>query len=281
MNLPRRAREVVLVAILLALPLLVLRTHVKEPTALNFLDRFVLRVSSPLVGLMAGIGRAVSGGWSRYVYLVHLESDNQRLQIENDRLRGELERAHKDVTRVDDLERQLQLRRSLPTEILAARVIGLETSSLFRVVRLRIDRGELEVRPGMAVIAPDGVVGRISRTYGPFADVQLAVDPKSAIDVVVGRTGVRGVVKGMPGDNRYRMRVDYLLRTDEVKEGDAVLTSGLGGLFPRNYVVGRVAKVTRRDFGLYQEAEVDPAVDFGRLDGVGVLLSPVSEAPRK
>jgi rod shape-determining protein MreC len=281
MNLPRKARDIVLVAILLAFPLLVLRSHVKEPASLNLVDRLILRVSSPLINAVAAVARGISGSWSRYIYLVHLETDNQRLQSENRRLRAELERASREVAKVDDLERQLQLRRTLPIETLAARVIGLETSSLFRVMRLRIDRGELEVRPGMAVVAPGGVVGRIFRTYGPFSDVQLAVDPKSSIDVIVGQTGVRGIVKGVSGDNRYRMRVDYLLRTDEVKEGDTVMTSGLGGLFPRNYTVGRVVKVTRRDYGLYQEAEVEPAVDFARLDSVSVLLAPMVEGARK
>jgi rod shape-determining protein MreC len=103
--------------------------------------------------------------------------------------------------------------------------------------------------------------------------VLLAVDPKSSIDVVVPRTSGRGILKGIAGDTRYRMRIDYLLRADEVKEGDEVVTSGLGG-WPRGLPVGRVAKVTRLDYGLYQEAEVAPVVEFGKLSDVLVVVEP-------
>ena len=114
----------------------------------------------------------------------------------------------------------------------------------------------------MAVVAPAGVVGRVQRVFGRYCDVLLAADPKSSIDVVVARTGGRGVLKGIAGGDRYRTRIEYLERKDEAAEGDLVVTCGLGGFFPRDLPVGRIVKVDRRGFGLYQEAEVQPV---GRL----------------
>ena len=100
----------------------------------------------------------------------------------------------------------------------------------------------------------------------------LAADPKSSIDVVVARTGGRGVVKGIAGSDRYRTRVEYLERKDEAAEGDLVVTSGLGGFFPRDLPVGKIVKVDKRGFGLYQEVEVQPVVDFGKLRDVLVVV---------
>lgn len=276
MQLPRRARELVIVAILLALPLLFLRAHVRSPSELNGLDRVILRISAPLEAGLTAVGRGIGGAWHRYVALWHVQDENARLKQENARLKSELSQSTLAAARSGELERLLGLKKSLggaPT--VSARVVGARVSSAFRVVRIRLDRGELEVKPGMPVVAAGGVVGRIERVFGPYSDVLLASDPKSAIDVVVARTGSRGIVKGLPGSTRYRSRIDYLLRKDQVAIGDQVVTSGLGG-FPRDLPVGRVVEVTRRDFGLYQDAEVEPAVDLGKLDDVLVVLA---EAP--
>jgi rod shape-determining protein MreC len=124
----------------------------------------------------------------------------------------------------------------------------------------------------MAVIAAAGVVGRVQRVFGGWCDVLLAADPKSSIDVVVARTGGRGVVKGIAGSDRYRTRIEYLERKDEAAEGDLVVTSGLGGFFPHDLPVGKIVKVDKRGFGLYQDAEVQPVVEFGKLRDVLVVV---------
>jgi len=274
----RRTRELVFVALLLLLPVLVLRASLKDPSELSALDRGVLRLSAPLQSGLTGAARWVGHVWERYVALWGISDENRTLRDRNAKLEEELARLQKEGTRVGELERLLHLRESIKGELLAARVIGAEVSSYFRVVRIRVDRGELEVRQGMPVLAASGVVGRVQRTFGPYSDVLLATDPKSAIDVVVvsadgKRVKGRGVVKGIPGERRYRTRIDYLLRQDEVGEGDVVVTSGIGG-FPRNLSVGKVARVVKRDFGLYQDADVEPAVDFGKLAEVLVLVAP-------
>src|SRR6478609_7298071 len=97
--LSRRAREVVLVASLIALPLLFLRANLKAPTELNFLDRAILRVSSPLQSLFGAVARSVGGAWGRYVHLVGVEDERARLVEENARLRAELGAAQRTAGR--------------------------------------------------------------------------------------------------------------------------------------------------------------------------------------
>jgi rod shape-determining protein MreC len=280
--LSRRAREAVLVASLIALPVLFLRANLKAPTELNFLDRAILRISSPLQSLFGGIARSVGGAWGRYVHLVGVEAERAHLVEENARLRAELGEAQRSAARTTELERLLGLKGRAKVPSVSARVVGAESSPFFRVLRVRLDRGEDEVKPGMPVLAADGVVGRIQRVAGPYCDVLLAVDPKCAIDIVAPRTGARGILRGVAAEDRYRGRIEYLLKKDEIEAGDVIVTSGVGGPFPRDLPIGRIDKVSRAQIGLYQEAEITPAVDFGRLREVVVLLTlPPEAAPER
>jgi rod shape-determining protein MreC len=156
----------------------------------------------------------------------------------------------------------LGLKDTTPAETLAARVISIDASPYFRVARVELDRGEGMVRRGMPVLTPDGVVGRINRVAGQTSDILLAVDPRSSIDVFLPRTGGRGVLRGKAGENGYRCAVEYLM------------TSGLGGAFPRDLAVGKVTRVVPNPSGLYQEVEVTPDVDFARLSEVLVVVAP-------
>ena len=141
----------------------------------------------------------------------------------------------------------------------------------------------------MAVVSARGLVGQVLRTGGRYSDVLLTVDRTSAIDVVIQRTGARGMLRGTGEDDRYLCRIQYLRRDEEVEAGDEVYTSGLGQRFPAAILVGTVVSVRRQEFGLYQEAEVLPAVDFSTLEEVLVLtegsreqtaVGPVSELQR-
>lgn len=272
MTLTRRARELVIVAGLLALPLLFLRANLTATEHLNWMDRAILRVSAPLQAGITGLMRGVGNVWTKYIALVHVKADNARLADENAKLRAELVAAKNEAARSGELEQLLGLRGTLQFDTIGARVVAVETSAFFRVVRVRLDRGGDAVQPGMAVVSSAGVVGRVQRVFGGWCDVLLAADPKSSIDVVVARTGGRGVLKGIAGSDRYRTRIEYLERKDEAAEGDLVVTSGLGGVFPRDLPVGRIVKVDKRGFGLYQEAEVQPVVDFGKLHDVLIVV---------
>jgi rod shape-determining protein MreC len=272
MTLTRRARELVIVATLLAVPVLFLRANLAASDHLNVVDRAILRVSAPLqAGLTAAV-RGIGNLWTKYIALVHVKQDNARLVDENAKLGAELVAAKDAAAREGELEKLLALRASLQFDTISARVVAVETSAFFRVVRIKLDRGADDVKPGMAVIASAGVVGRVQRVFGGWCDVLLAADPKSSIDVVVARTGGRGVVKGIAGSDRYRTRIEYLERKDEAAEGDIVVTSGLGGFFPRDLPVGKIVKVDKRGFGLYQDAEVQPVVDFGKVRDVLVVV---------
>jgi rod shape-determining protein MreC len=156
-------------------------------------------------------------------------------------------------------------------------VIAIDVSPYFRVARIRLDRGESLVQRGMPVITPEGVVGRINRTSGETSDIMLSVDPRSAIDIVLPRTGGRGIMKGKPGENGYRCTIEYLMQGEQAKDGDLAVTSGLGG-FPRDLPVGRISKIVKNTAGLTQDIEITPDVDFARLSEVLVVVAPAPPA---
>lgn len=274
----KRLREGAVVAVMLVLALVALRMSAKNPGELSTLDRGILGVVAPAQAAMSTVARAVGGVAGRYVELTHVRGENERLRSENGRLRAELMETKRVAAESGRYQRLLGLRDTTPAETLSARVIAIDASPYFRVARVELDRGEGMVRRGMPVLTPEGVVGRINRVSDQTADILLAVDSRSSIDVFIPRTGGRGVLRGKAGENGYRCTIEYLVRGEQAREGDLVVTSGLGGTFPRDLSVGKVTRVVPNPSGLYQEVEVTPDVDFARLSEVLVVVAPPPSA---
>lgn len=270
----KRLRESMIVAATLLLAVIALRMSAKAPGELSTLDRGILHVVAPAQAAMSTVARAIASVAGRYVELVHVRGENDELRRENSRLRAELLETRRLAAESGRYQRLLGLKDLTPAETLAARVISIDASPYFRVARVEIDRGEGVVRRGMPVLTPEGVVGRINRVAGRASDIMLLVDPRSAIDVFVPRTGGRGILRGKSGENGYRCSIEYLVRGAEVREGDKVVTSGLGGAFPRDLGIGKISKVGSGTVNMYQEVEVTPDVDFARLSEVLVVAAP-------
>jgi rod shape-determining protein MreC len=173
------------------------------------------------------------------------------------------------------LKQLLQFREETPLSMIGAEVIGQDPSSWFKSVT--VDKGEKDgVKKGMAVICSVGIIGQILKTAPDYATVLLITDYNSAVDSIVQRTRAKAIVEGK-GENRCQLK--YLLRTDEVAVGDAVVTSGLGGNFPKGLMVGEVKKVDKKGHGVFQYAELAPSVDMTKLEEVFVIMEPVRSSP--
>jgi rod shape-determining protein MreC len=150
---------------------------------------------------------------------------------------------------------------------IVARVIAKDVSTEFRT--LRINRGESSgIKKNMAVVTSEGIVGRILRTTPDTSDVVTTLDLNSAIDSINERSRARGVVEGLTEET---CQLRFTLRTDDILPGDVLISSGLGGIFPKGVPVGTVSKVRRKPFGITQEVEVRPSVDFSKLEEVLVI----------
>lgn len=274
MNYFQTIRDAAILLALVIIPAVFLRANLRDPSELSWLDRALLQVSGPVQYVAEWAADGVTGVVEDYVYLVDVKSDNDNLRAENDRLKREMRVLRGDAQQVHELESLLGLRERLATETMTARVIAKGISPSFRVVRLAVDQGEhAGLHAGMPVVANEGLVGQIRRVSGRFADVLLTIDPESRVDVVVGESRARGRIEGLGERSRYRCRIQFDRADDQVAVGDEVFTSGLGKKFPASILIGYVSKIGDQEFGLHQEGEVTPAVDFTRLDEVLILTS--------
>jgi rod shape-determining protein MreC len=284
MTIRRRLVDWSLTGLLIIIPALVLRASLARDTP-SALDTALLRITAPLEAGVAWVIEGVGGMWSRYVAVVDVESENRELREENEKLRKDLAAMTRKAYDIAALEDLAVVKKRVPADTLGARVIGAPLSPQFRVLRLKIDRGDREVAPDMPVITSQGPVGRIDKVYGDYADVVLISDPGSKIDVVIrdaaqpsSVSGPRGLVVGLGRPDSYACKIEWLERhgggeTAPVKVGDEVVTSGLGASFPAGLVVGKVTKISGDD-GMFQSVEVAPTVDVSRVRAVMVLLAP-------
>ncbi len=147
-----------------------------------------------------------------------------------------------------------------------AQVIAEDSTSWFRTIV--IDKGlDQGVAEGMAVVVPEGVVGRVIRSSAGESRVLLVTDASSAAAALVQRTRTRGVCRGQ-GE---RLALEFALRQEDIRVEDRIITSGMGGVFPKGLLIGRVSSVERGQYGLFQGVVVEPVVDFSRLEEVLVL----------
>lgn len=205
--------------------------------------------------------------WNSYFALRDVRSENAALRAELNALQVQLQAERARAERADAYRSLLQLRARVPLETTGAEVIAAGVSPEFRTVT--IDKGASDgVAADMAVVAPSGVVGRITQPSGRASLVQLIVDRNAAAGAVIERTRVQGIVVGVGNGS---LRMDFAPATGDVVAGDVVVTSGIDGLYPEGFILGTVERVARGD-GLYHEIAVRPAVDFSRLEDVLVVL---------
>ena len=158
-----------------------------------------------------------------------------------------------------------------------AAVIGRDPSPFLHYVI--INRGSNDgIRRGMPVVTNQGLVGRIDAVIADAARVQLITDPASIVNVRLQNAEVEASLSGsVSGD----VALDLIPQDSSVQPGDLVLTSGLGGGYPPGLIVGQIVNIRTRDFDLFQQATVQPVVDFNRLQIVLIIVNfePVDSSP--
>ena len=224
--------------------------------------------TTPVQTVVSRINRTAFGLWSTYQDWKNVRTENRRLRDEAQRLRVESLR----VSEVDEenrrLRRLLQLKEALPLETISGEIIGREWGGWVRSLTVNRGRSSRVVRL-TAVIGPDGLIGRIVDVRGGSSVVQVLTDPASTVGAHVVRTRTPGIIEGEP---RGTIRFKYMARDGSgMQVGDMVVTSGLGGLFPRGIPIGRVRSIEDRGSALFHYAQIAPAVDFAKIDEVLLL----------
>jgi rod shape-determining protein MreC len=211
--------------------------------------------------------------WRRYVSLMGVERENEALRTRLNELLGGQRRMHEFEEQNKRLRALLDLNSAGQLRGVAAEVIGDEPSGWGH--GFVINKGSSHgVRVGMAVVHPRGIVGQVIAASANYAHILLITDHSSGVDALIQESRVRGVVEGV-GAAHCELR--YVTKQTPVRTGDAVITSGLDGVFPKGLIIGSVSKVAVETGTLLQNIEVKVAVDFSRLEEVLVLAGDAAQ----
>lgn len=233
--------------------------------------QILLTSISPFLRMMTKSVDVTTMVWNEYVDLRRVRRDNQLLREEVRQLRVELGELRETALEHARLSRLLQLDERVETKAVVARVIGKDTTNWFRSILINIgtNRG---IRRHMAVVTNEGLVGRVVEVTALSSRVQLITDPESAVGVLIQRSRAIGVAAGSQDG---AIRVEYLPLMADVAVGDRIITSGMGGIFPKGIPVGQVVRSSRpTNATLFQLIEAQPYTDFSSLEEVMVLTRP-------
>lgn len=218
----------------------------------------------------------IKGFRDNYDTLAGFRAENERLRKRVQTLEIERQRLLEAEATNRQLQKLLDFRAELPAGAITASIIGGSATSWFQ--SCVINKGSADgVRKGMAVATPLGVIGKVVAVTGGTAKVLLLTDPNSGIDVYVQRTRSRGIVSGSLDSGTV---LKYVKRSEDIQEGDRLVTSGMDNVFPKGLLVGTVIKVRKQNRGLFQSIEVWPAAQVARVEEV-LVVGVAAEAAKK
>lgn len=252
---------------------------------LNLPDATSARVKGAVRDGLSPLQLVASGGMRevreiiRYIRgLGDLAQENRALTEEVANLRGEVRRLAEAERDNENLRKQMGFRQRSARRLVACEVVGRDSTGWWQTARL--DKGvEGGVAADRAVLTADGLMGRTVSASGRTADVLLLTDPSCKVSVQLAQTAVFGVLQGATGEDPAGegkaplCRMDYIPRLESVRIGDEVVTSGLGGIFPRGLLVGHVVAVESEEGGLYQSAWVELSAEMGLLEYAFVIAT--------
>ena len=265
----RRIRLPLLFAAL-ALGTLALMLGDRRPEAgeRHWAARALLEIAAPVQKAITRPVFFVRDTWQAYVALVDVEAENRALREQLARLEEEKLQFREALVLGGQLQRIAQMRREFEVPLLPSRVVGQDASQWSSA--LLLDRGRAaDVRSGMPVMVEQGLIGLVSATTPHAARAMLILDRRSAVDAMVQRSRARGLVRGL---GTGELEFVFMVRGDDVQVGDEVISSGVGGVYPKGLRVGSVTAVRAERSELLHTAVLRPAVDFGRLEQVFVML---------
>ncbi len=265
----RNYKSIIFIIILLATALIILSYNLKQESHAGLIRKIVLEVAAPIQNVMNASVKSIGDAWSRYIVLVGLEEENKNLKKKINDLKSQLALYHEGYLEAQRLRNLLALRDDHNYNFIAARIIGREQIALSKTIL--IDKGTAYgLDAGMPVLAGPGLIGRVIDVSWHAAKVLLLIDESSNIDAIVQRNRTQGIIRGA-GSHGYVLK--YISKTQDVKEGDVIVSSGIGGVFPKGLMIGTVNHVDRLEAGLFLKIYVTSSIDFSKLEEVLVLAS--------
>jgi len=262
-----RYRVLILLLLLAMVGMHSLSLHLAGKPSPGPVGKIILDIWAPIIKVTSYPLSKISKFFSSYLFLVNVKERNQVLERENSALKAELARVRESELEGIRCREMLGFSQLIPKQLAAARVISRSLFSEFRTVD--VDKGTYHgVQEGMVAMAPSGLVGYISSSSTLTSKVRLITDVKSAVDAVIQRTRANAIVKGY---NSNLCVLKYLDNPLDVIQGDMVVSSGMGGVFPKGILVGTVSEVKKSPEGVLVEIFLKPSVDMEKLEELWIV----------
>jgi rod shape-determining protein MreC len=255
--------------LLITVNIIFLAIAIKRPPSWGA-GRLLLSFVAPFQDLTSRALGASRRLWQNYFQLVAVAQENERLKQQ---LEAAVERAnqHREIELENERLRDLLgFKKTLAQPASAARIIAKDPSSWFNTVI--INKGVADgLSKGLPAVTARGIVGQVVEVSTHQSKLMLIIDRNSAVDALVQRNRVRGVVKG---SSQAECTLDYVMPEDDVRPGDSVVSSGFDGVFPKGIPIGTVSAVLGQGQDFFKEVRITPAVDVGKLEEVLIILQP-------
>ncbi len=279
----RYKNPLVLMAVLF-IQVIALATQVKRPDprggtgagGTRLIRTWTVTAFTPIQKMFVSTGHFFRHGWHNYADLRGVRKQNEQLQQEIERLRMEQVRLRQDADQAHRLQALLEFKEKFVAKTLAAQVIATSGTEQSRVIT--IDKGSRDgVKPEMAVITSDGIVGKI-REVGPLSSQILLInDRESGAGVILESSRLQGILKGT---SLGELQITDIMSDEKVDAGEHVITSGGDRIFPKGLSVGTVVSASPdRDNDPFLNIRIKPAADLHRLEEVLVVTRTDEETP--
>ncbi len=268
MNLQlNRHRPQALLIFFLLISLIFIVIQGSEGKRSNHLIHSIIAAFSPIHKLTINIVRGTGYIWSDYIALVGVREKNKELKRKIEYLK-KLNNQYLEIVQANKrLVKLLSLQKTIDEPTICSEIIGKDSTNWFKSILL--DKGSMDgVRVNMPVVTYNGIVGKIHEVTNHTSKVLLITDVNSSIAILIQRNRAEGILVGSGQDY---CTIKYLRKDVEVKKGERVITSGMGGFFPKGLLVGTINKIKKNNYGLFQYAEVVPEAQISKLEEVFII----------
>jgi rod shape-determining protein MreC len=265
-----RHRPFFILAAVLVAQLLLLSFQITRNHDVRLIRVWAVALIDPFQRSLRGITDVSADAWRTYRNLLRAQQENQELRTQLVSEQSQIQQLSEQAAESLRLRAMLEFKTQLPFQTVAAEVIasspGENSNAIF------IGKGaDASLTSDLAVITPEGVVGKTIAVFSHSSQVLLLTDPSSGVGVMLEKTRIQGVLKG---DRQNLCLIRYIMDEEPVSSGEAVLTSGLDQIYPKGLRVGTVVGTGAGE--IYKIVEVKPAADLSRLETVLVVLKPNS-----
>ena len=263
-----RRKNIIILALIFLVSLALMTFNVKRSEKPFFLESVVLWIVSPVQNFFTSIVDTTTDTFNHHLFLSDVSHQNELLREKNDSLLAENNELKEEIRRGKRVGGLLNHQDKAKTKSIVADIVGRDATQWSKMIF--INKGYKHgVTENLPVVTNSGVVGHVIQASGKVSKVLLISDTRSAVDSLFQDSRETGVVVGA-GEGLCKMK--FVPMGASMKAGDLVLSSGLGGIYPKGLMVGTVIRQLKTNEGLFQEVTIKPSVDLNRLEEVLVLL---------